>query len=384
MTSINKYEKKIIYPLGNNLNIKTNFTNNPTYKLVYKRSGKKFKIMNNKTKDFYFCNKNKIGKGRFGEIYNYDKKNKLAIKLNIDDNELLNEIQSINNKNNKNENLLKIFEYWNCLEGEKNFLVMELCNNDLFNFINDNTFIERYKNSDILLNNILNGLNELNDYNTIAKVHHDLKPENILFDIKKNYNCFNGGNEMKYIFKICDYGCVKKLHDQLDNNLGTYSYLPPEIHLYYNKDCSKDYNILTSHPSIDYYSIGVIYYTLITKELFISDKELSNIKYSENPEKEWEQILLERIKKFRKKLEYNKLDENNINKSINIISCLLSFHPRERINFLKMNYNLKYDYKLKILKNLDNLDKIELWEPDTKNIEWFHKTCKQVLEKILR
>ena len=188
----------------------------PKYKLICKRYEKKFKYNSkNKTDEF-------------------NKKKKLAIKLNLNNSNLLNEINSINGKNNKN--LVNIYEYWNNKEDNSN-LVMELCNSNLFDFIKKNIFYERYKVSKNILNDILNGLYEFhNNKYSQSKIHHDIKPENILYIFKPNLNSSLNNKDINYTFKVTDFGCSNKLYDKIDRELGTFNYLPPEIYLYFNQE----------------------------------------------------------------------------------------------------------------------------------------------------
>ena len=146
-----------------------------------------------------------------------------------------------------NENSVKCYEYFN---NEDNFtIIMELCDADLSKVLRHR--IDKYKkgfNSE----EILEILNQLNNAFKVMKenkiVHRDLKLENILIKYKDE-------EHKKYIIKLNNYDCSKRLssltENYLDDIIGTLPYMAPEILKgeKYNYKC-------------DLWSIGIIIYIL--------------------------------------------------------------------------------------------------------------------------
>ena len=146
-----------------------------------------------------------------------------------------------------NENSVKCYEYFN---NEDNFtIIMELCDADLSKVLRHR--IDKYKkgfNSE----EILEILNQLNNAFKVMKenkiIHRDLKLENILIKYKDK-------EHKKYIIKLSDYGCSKRLSSLTKNYLnsvnGTLLYMAPEILK------GEEYNY-----KCDLWSIGIIIYKL--------------------------------------------------------------------------------------------------------------------------
>ena len=145
---------------------------------------------------------------------------------------------------------VRCYEYFN---NEDNFvIIMELCDDNLSKLLT-----KRMKNSGKGLNSeeILEIMKQLNKAFKAMKenniIHRDLKLENILIKYLDEEN-------KKFIVKLSDYRCSKRLSSLSKNYLntinGTLSYMAPEIlkeeeHKKYNYKC-------------DLWSIGVIIYTL--------------------------------------------------------------------------------------------------------------------------
>ena len=145
---------------------------------------------------------------------------------------------------NDNENSVKCYEYF--MNDDKFIIIMELCDMNLLELLMEKKKVyKKYFNSE----EILEIMKQLNNTFKIMKenniIHRDLKLENIL--IKKE----NG----KYIVKLTDYGCSKRLIS-ISNygntpGVGTVVYKAPELLE------GKEYNY-----KVDLWSIGIIIYRL--------------------------------------------------------------------------------------------------------------------------
>ena len=146
-----------------------------------------------------------------------------------------------------NENSVKCYEYFN---NEDNFtIIMELCDTNL-----STVLTKRVEKNGKGFNSeeILEILNQLNNAFKVMKenkiVHRDLKLENILIKYKDE-------EHKKYIIKLNNYDCSKRLssltENYLDDIIGTLPYMAPEILKgeKYNYKC-------------DLWSIGIIIYKL--------------------------------------------------------------------------------------------------------------------------
>ena len=123
---------------------------------------------------------------------------------------------------NNNDNSVKCYEYFN---NENNFvIIMELCDNNLLQLLNKRI---KEKGKGFNIEEIYDIMIQLNNTFKIMKenniIHRDLKLENILLKyIDKG----------KYIIKLSDYGCSKRLIS-LSRNCNTCSstllYMSPEL-----------------------------------------------------------------------------------------------------------------------------------------------------------
>lgn len=250
---------------------------------------------------------------------------------------------------------------------------MELCNLDLFTFIKENSFFERIKIADIFLKDILNGLYELHsNYNSISRIHHDLKLENIL--VNKNNKINN--TRSKFTFKLCDFGSSNRLHEQIKNHISTLVYTPPEIYMNYNYD-DETTNLITSHPSMDFFSLGIILYNLITSYQYFSLDDIYNIKEAINLEEYWNRVRDRNknliITTFEKEIENNAINYEYF-KYNRIIEGLLDINPRLRVIFLKKNRYKVNDFKLSIWDKSKNINVYE----DLSNINWYYEKLSQL------
>ena len=145
-----------------------------------------------------------------------------------------------------NNNSVKCYEYFN---NEENFvIIMELCDKNLLQILNKRV---KEEGKGFNIEEIYEIMKQLNNTFKIMKekniIHRDIKLENILIKyIDKEHK--------KYIIKLSDYGCSKRLIS-LSRNCSTYSgtllYMSPEIlkREEYNYKC-------------DLWSIGIIIYKL--------------------------------------------------------------------------------------------------------------------------
>ena len=146
---------------------------------------------------------------------------------------------------NNNENSVKCYEYF---INDNNFvIIMELCDNNLLQLL-----IKRCeeKGKGFNIEEIYDIMIQLNNTFKIMKenniIHRDLKLENILIKYI---------DKEKYIIKLSNYGCSKKLISLSRNcntYVGTLLYMSPEILK------GEEYNY-----KCDLWSIGIIIYRLI-------------------------------------------------------------------------------------------------------------------------
>ncbi len=211
----------------------------------------------------YCYNNNYIGKGSFSKVYiGIDKdNNKYAIKKIYKKNDIKyinlveREIEIMKRLNHKN--IVKLYDK---IYTEKHiFLIMELCDGDLNNYIKKNKLSEN--NIKEIMKQLIEVLKYVMDNNI---VHRDLKPHNILI------------NEDGTL-KLADFGFAKEFKETLltDTVCGSPLYMAPEI-LNHNK-----YNIKS-----DLWSVGVILYEMVMREhpfKALNITELTNIVNKKKP-----------------------------------------------------------------------------------------------------
>ena len=160
-----------------------------------------------------------------------------------------------------NDNTVKFYEFF---DTEKEFvIVMELCDEDLTNFLIKKGSLNYIELRDLLiqLNNSLKIMVE-NRY-----VHRDLKLENILIK-------YTNDKQTKYKVKLTDYGISKQLltlTKKLSTKIGSPSFMAPEVEHgeQYNQEC-------------DLWSLGVIIHVLLFKDYPEINDDNYNIKKSNN------------------------------------------------------------------------------------------------------
>ena len=272
----------------------------------------------------YCYNNNYIGKGSFSKVYiGIDKdNNKYAIKKIYKKNDIKyinlveREIEIMRRLNHKN--IVKLYDK---IYTEKHiFLIMELCDGDLNNYIKKNKLSEN--NIKEIMKQLIEVLKFVMDNNI---VHRDLKPHNILI------------NEDGTL-KLADFGFAKEFKETLltDTVCGSPLYMAPEI-LNHNK-----YNIKS-----DLWSVGVILYEMVMREhpfKALNITELTNIVNKKKPiflntdinpecKKLIEKLL---IVDSNNRLEWEELYENNwIYNNNNVISEMNEKEKlKEEINIL--------------------------------------------------
>ena len=255
---------------------------------------------------------------------------------------------------NNNDNSVKCYEYFN---NEDNFvIIMELCDKNLSQIL-----IRRIseKGKGFNYEEIYDIMKQLNKTFRIMEenkiIHRDLKLENILIkyiDKKKK----------KYIIKLSDYGCSKRLIS-LSRNCNTYSgtvlYMSPEILK------KEEYNY-----KCDLWSLGIIIYRLIYGEPpYLGKKETDLIDRIEKLGNTMIKIENEVLNDLVKKL-LEKEPKKRINWDEYFNHPFFETKSKEKTNTLNLIYYLEKEEEESIfgeefVKN--NIDKIELVINGTKS-----------------
>jgi eukaryotic translation initiation factor 2-alpha kinase 4 len=132
------------------------------------------------------------------------------------------------------------------------FIQMELCKQNLKEYLNENK-LNNYKKQ-IICKQIINGLKYIHKNEII---HRDLKLTNIFIDYNNN-------------IKIGDFGLAKNIYDLNYDEVGTFSYIAPEILVGNNYDFKADL-----------YSIGIIILEVFSEfttemEKIVTIKDIKN------------------------------------------------------------------------------------------------------------
>ena len=193
----------------------------------------------------YIYHSDFIGKGSFSKVYigykKVDKEKKYAIKkiYKKEDLKYINyidkEIKIMNKLNH--ENIIKLYD--TIYTDKYIFLILELCDSDLYSFMNKNDLNENQIR--LIIRQITDALKYIMNNNI---VHRDLKPHNILIN-----------NDLT--IKLCDFGFAKEFKDTLmsDTVCGSPLYMAPEL-LKNHK-----YNLKS-----DIWSLGIIMYEMFMKD----------------------------------------------------------------------------------------------------------------------
>ena len=199
---------------------------------------------------------------------------------------------------NNNDNSVKCYEYFN--DGDNFVIIMELCDSNLQHLLNER---KKEKKKKFNYKEIYDIMKQLNKTFRIMKekkiIHRDLKLENILIK-------YIDKEKKKYIIKLSDYGCSKRLQSlsrYCSTYSGTLAYMSPEILKgeKYNYKC-------------DLWSIGIIIYRLIYGELpYLGVNDMA---------------LINRIEELGNKM--IKIDNEILN---DLVKKLLEKEPKKRINW---------------------------------------------------
>ena len=215
--------------------------------------------------------KESLGKGQFGDVYKVLNTNDKKIycmksilmkkEITFDNEESTEKINKIKEATIKiseaadqikkeaeilkkldHENIIKYYESFE--EKGYFFIIMEYCETDLKQFIQNYKSEKNYISEFLILDFVLDiccGLKEIHSHNII---HRDLKPENLFVS-----------NQLK--IKIGDFGISKQLESPLKHtqtkNIGTFLYMAPEMIL------ENEYNY-----KVDIWALGCIVYELCT------------------------------------------------------------------------------------------------------------------------
>ena len=155
------------------------------------------------------------------------------------------------------ENIIKLYE---TIDTEKYvFLILELCDTDLYSYINNNKINE--STTKFIIKQIIEAIKYIMDNNI---VHRDLKPHNILINTKTKK------------IKICDFGFAKEFKDTLltDTVCGSPLYMAPELLQ------NQKYNIKS-----DIWSIGIIMYEIVMKDHPFKSNNISDLIHKINNNK---------------------------------------------------------------------------------------------------
>ena len=131
------------------------------------------------------------------------------------------------------------------------FLVLELCDTDLYTYIHNNIITE--KDTQYIVKQIIEAIKYIMDNNI---VHRDLKPHNILIN-----------KDTKEI-KLCDFGFAREFKDTLltDTICGSPLYMAPELLQ------NQKYNIKS-----DIWSLGIIMYEIVMKNHPFKSNNISDL-----------------------------------------------------------------------------------------------------------
>tara|TARA_B100001564_G_scaffold341926_1_gene337114 strand:+ start:3770 stop:4906 length:1137 start_codon:yes stop_codon:yes gene_type:complete len=198
-----------------------------------------------------------IGRGTFSKVYigyikdKPDKKyaiKKIYRKSDIKYVKYLNlEIEIMAKLNHKN-----IIKMYDTIYTDKHvFLVLELCDTDLYSYIQLTTLTE--EDTKFIIRQIIEAIKYIMDNNI---VHRDLKPHNILI------------NKSTKEIKLCDFGFAREFKDTLltDTICGSPLYMAPELLQ------NQKYNIKS-----DVWSLGIIMYEIVMKNHPFKSNNISDL-----------------------------------------------------------------------------------------------------------
>uniref|UniRef100_A0A0K0ES90 Protein kinase domain-containing protein n=1 Tax=Strongyloides stercoralis TaxID=6248 RepID=A0A0K0ES90_STRER len=215
---------------------------------------------------------NCLGQGSYGRVFKGTSSNISLHNNNVAIKEMLsvyvndNEMQIM--KAVSSEFLVKLIDIYHDINFFKTYLIMELCDSDLLQFLKANTILND-NNLRIVIDNVVRGYHVLY---TNKIVHRDIKPQNILVMIDKN-------NPKSIISsKITDFGIsrIMEINEdgtevaQLSNVAGTLHYMAPEVGV--NLLHVSMYN----YP-VDIWSMGCVFYECLMGKLPFDEKEICRL-----------------------------------------------------------------------------------------------------------
>jgi serine/threonine protein kinase len=209
-----------------------------------------------------------LGSGGFSKVYKFrgDLENK-AVKKIISDPKYYSKVLTAEDSIKREvygmtkincDHSLKVFGVYQNKEKNIFYILMEQCDGNIENYVNNRGY-------PLNINEILILLSQLNEaFYLLEKnniIHRDIKPSNILYKEEKDLD----NNNNKYInkkifegkklsFKLGDYGVCIPLYDKKFSKsqfMGTLDYMAPEI---YEMKCEKEHPIYTQ--KIDLFSLG--------------------------------------------------------------------------------------------------------------------------------
>ncbi|CAD8117181.1 unnamed protein product [Paramecium sonneborni] len=179
-------------------------------------------------------------------------KKKVAIKELDHYQDYLDEVLTIL-KGKKHSNIIEII----AISNDRNRIIMELTDGSVKDLMKNNFVLnkETIMIDDIFIQ-MVQGVNEFHQYGLI---HRNLKPENFFY--------FLNQENKKIIIKLIDFGTYELNNQIYTQNVGTINYIAPEL-----------VRNIPYDQSIDIWSLGIIYYKMITTEDFFNGNTIDEIK----------------------------------------------------------------------------------------------------------
>uniref|UniRef100_A0A0N4ZAD9 Protein kinase domain-containing protein n=1 Tax=Parastrongyloides trichosuri TaxID=131310 RepID=A0A0N4ZAD9_PARTI len=231
-------------------------------------------FLKNNTYSYKQSISNCLGQGSYGRVFKGTTANNVGVAVK----EMLsvfvkeNEMQVM--KLVSSDFLVKLLDICQDNISFNTYLIMELCDTDLMQFLKMNNVLYN-DNLRVVIDNVVRGYFALYQ-NKI--VHRDLKPQNILIMLDKNV-CNNVINQSNVILsaKITDFGISRVLENdddgesmQLSNVAGTLHYMAPEVGV--NLLHVSNYN----YP-VDIWSMGCVFYECLMGKIPFDEKEICRL-----------------------------------------------------------------------------------------------------------
>ena len=210
-----------------------------------------------------------LGSGSYGIVYlielaNQDEYAMKVMNLDLDDfytSYILNEINNLQMLYNS-PNILQLQGV--CYKNDSGYMFMDRMNIDLFEYILDAPFEEKFEQLDNFIVQLCSGLYSMK---TVNLAHNDIKSENILIDTSNYPNKFVLADLGASSFKEKELGVV-----------GTLEFLSPEkLYSFVEK------NVTTDNYAADIWALGVVIleYITATRVINFNDSDF-NIDYGNN------------------------------------------------------------------------------------------------------